>query len=202
MSKDPAFLFYSSDFLTGTCCMSNEQKGKYITLMCLQHQKGHLSEKDMNKICGDYDEDIFDKFTKDEEGKFYNERLEEEIQKRKKYSESRRLNRQGKIKDKDDTPPKAEKQKKEEIDFSKEFQEFYAQYPRKVAKQNALKAYKKAIENKISPEMILSGVQKYKEYIAAEKIDNQYIKHPASWLNSCGWEDEYEIKRNTSVGFY
>ena len=93
MSKDPAFLFYSSDFLTGTLLMSMEQKGKFITLLCIQHQKGHMSERDMLQICGTYDEDIFDKFQKDSDGKFFNERLKEEIDKRKSYSESRRNNR-------------------------------------------------------------------------------------------------------------
>ena len=92
MSKDPAFLFYSSDFLTGTLLMSMEQKGKFITLLCIQHQKGHMIEKDMLQICGTYDEDIFSKFKKDNDGKFYNERLKEEIEKRKAYSESRRNN--------------------------------------------------------------------------------------------------------------
>lgn len=96
MSKDPAFLFYSSDFLTGTLLMSMEQKGKFITLLCIQHQKGHLSEKDMLHICGLYDEDVFTKFQKDEQGKFYNIRLEEEVDKRKAYSESRRNNRKKK----------------------------------------------------------------------------------------------------------
>ena len=96
MSKDPAFLFYSSDFLTGTLLMSMEQKGKFITLLCIQHQKGHLSEKDMLHICGSYDEDVFNKFQKDEQGKFYNIRLEEEVDKRKAYSESRRNNRKKK----------------------------------------------------------------------------------------------------------
>jgi hypothetical protein len=93
MSKDPAFLFYSSDFLTGTLLMSMEQKGKFITLLCIQHQKGHMSERDMLQICGTYDQDIFDKFQKDSDGKFFNERLKEEIDKRKSYSESRRNNR-------------------------------------------------------------------------------------------------------------
>lgn len=96
MSKDPAFLFYSSDFLTGTLLMSMEQKGKFITLLCIQHQKGHLSEKDMLHICGSYDEDVFTKFQKDAQGKFYNIRLEEEVDKRKAYSESRRNNRKKK----------------------------------------------------------------------------------------------------------
>ena len=96
MSKDPAFLFYSSDFLTGTLLMSMEQKGKFITLLCIQHQKGHMSERDMLQICGTYDEDIFDKFQKDVDGKFFNQRLKEEIDKRKSYSESRRNNRKKK----------------------------------------------------------------------------------------------------------
>jgi hypothetical protein len=96
MSKDPAFLFYSSDFLTGTLLMSMEQKGKFITLLCIQHQKGHMIEKDMLQICGTYDEDIFSKFKKDNDGKFYNERLKEEVEKRKAYSESRRNNRKKK----------------------------------------------------------------------------------------------------------
>ena len=70
-----------------------EQKGKYITLLCLQHNKGRLTEKDMLSICGSYDADVFAKFTKDEEGYFFNERLSLEVQKRKAYSESRRNNR-------------------------------------------------------------------------------------------------------------
>lgn len=73
--------------------LNMEQKGKYITLLCLQHNKGKLTEKDMLSICGSYDADVFAKFTKDEEGYFFNERLSLEIQKRKAYSESRRNNR-------------------------------------------------------------------------------------------------------------
>ncbi len=95
MSKDPAILFYTSDFLTGTITMNNEQVGKYIRLLCLQHQKGFLTEKDMLNICQSYDEDIFQKFEKNGEGKYINIRLNEEILKRKAYSESRSINRKG-----------------------------------------------------------------------------------------------------------
>ncbi len=98
-SKDPAFLFYSSDFLTGTSLLNDEQVGKYIRILCHQHQRGHLSEKDMKKICNGYDEDIFCKFQKDSDGNFFNQRLEDEINKRKNYSESRRQNRLKKEKD-------------------------------------------------------------------------------------------------------
>ncbi len=94
--KDPAFLFYSSDFLSGTMLMTDEEIGQYIKLLCLQHQKGHLKEKDMLNICKTYNEDIFSKFKKDKEGNYYNERLEYEANKRKAYSESRRNNRKKK----------------------------------------------------------------------------------------------------------
>ena len=96
MSKDPAFLFYSSDFLTGTMFLTNEQIGIFIRLLCVQHQKGRLREKDMLKICKTYDEDVFEMFTKDDENLFYNERLEVEVNRRKAYSESRRNNRKKK----------------------------------------------------------------------------------------------------------
>ena len=97
INKDPAFLFYSSDFLTGTMFMSDSQLGKYIKILCTQHQKGHLSEKDMLKICKRYDKDIFEKFVKDNDGKYYNIRLESEIAKRKDYSKSRSDNRKNKL---------------------------------------------------------------------------------------------------------
>ena len=92
MAKDPAFLFYTSDFLTGTLTMTDEQVGRYIRLLCLQHQKYELTEKDMIFICKGYDEDIFTKFKK-VDGRFFNERLREESIKRAKYSESRRSNK-------------------------------------------------------------------------------------------------------------
>jgi len=95
MSKDPAVLFYTSDFLTGTMTMTNDQVGMYIRLLCLQHQKKFLSEKDMLSICKSYDEDVFSKFEKNDEG-YYNERMQVEYDRRKKYSESRSNNRKKK----------------------------------------------------------------------------------------------------------
>jgi uncharacterized protein YdaU (DUF1376 family) len=92
MAKDPAILFYTSDFLTGTMTMSNEEVGKYIRLLCLQHQKKRLTDKDMLYICGTYVEEVYNKFTKDANNQYFNERLEEETIKRRNYSESRRKN--------------------------------------------------------------------------------------------------------------
>jgi len=90
--KDPAFLFYTQDFYVGTAFLTHAQVGKYIRLICAQHQHGRLSEERILHICGDLDRNVLDKFQQDENGNYYNVRLEAEIDKRKKFSESRRGN--------------------------------------------------------------------------------------------------------------
>ena len=92
MAKDPAFLFYSSDFLNGVSDLTMEERGQYITLLCLQHQKGELSEKTIRLCLGSVSVDVLSKFKKNEAGNFFNERLVLEIEKRKSFTESRRNN--------------------------------------------------------------------------------------------------------------
>lgn len=93
--KDPAFLFYSSDFMIGTQFFTDEQVGKYVRLLCAQHQHGHLTKKQVQSICSDFDEEVLSKFTIDSDGKYYQKRLKIEIEKRAKFSESRRQNASG-----------------------------------------------------------------------------------------------------------
>lgn len=93
MAKDPAFLFYSDNFQSGTQFFTDDQVGKYIRLLCAQHLHGHLSEKHMIHICKTHDVEILAKFKKDDDGLYYNERLEFEILRRRHYSESRSSNR-------------------------------------------------------------------------------------------------------------
>lgn len=92
MSKDPAVLFYTSDFLTGTTLFTDEECGQYIKLLCHQHQLGHLPELHMYNICKTYDSPVWKKFKKDKDGNWFNERMDFEKQKRINYSESRRKN--------------------------------------------------------------------------------------------------------------
>lgn len=92
MAKDPAFLFYHHDFLIGTSFLSFEERGAYITLLShMAAQAGRLSVKQVMVICGNFDpqELLLSKFKIDECGNYYNQRLLEEIQKRKKFTQSR-----------------------------------------------------------------------------------------------------------------
>jgi uncharacterized protein YdaU (DUF1376 family) len=95
MSKDPAFLFYPNDYLGGTMGMTFEMKGAYIDLLIFQFNNHHFTEaqaKQVLSICfASVWEVLKNKFKKD--GEFYfNERLRQEIDKRKAFSESRRIN--------------------------------------------------------------------------------------------------------------
>ena len=92
MAKYPAFLFYSSDFLSGVSDLTMEERGQYITLLCLQHQKGALSEKTIRLSVGSVSVDVIAKFQKNEQGNYFNKRLVEEIEKRVAFTESRRKN--------------------------------------------------------------------------------------------------------------
>lgn len=90
--KDPAMLFYTSDFLTGVALLSMAERGQYITLLCLQQQHGHMSAADMRAAVGKVSARVLEKFRLDESGKYYNVRAELEIQKRAAHSQKQREN--------------------------------------------------------------------------------------------------------------
>jgi len=92
MARDPAVLFYTSDFLTGTRFFDHEQRGQYITLLCDQHQLGHIPENHMVSVCKTKDNPVWKKFSQDEEGLWFNEVMERRIEERRKYCDSRRNN--------------------------------------------------------------------------------------------------------------
>lgn len=87
--KDPAFLFYSQDFLVGTMTMSFEDRGKYITILSLMHQQGRMSEETIRLLVGSISDNLKNKFSVDDNGLYFNNRLETEIEKRNKFIESR-----------------------------------------------------------------------------------------------------------------
>lgn len=90
--KDPAFLFYSQDFIVGTNTMSFEDRGKYITILSQMHQQGRLDDESIRLLVGNVSVKLKSKFKIDKDGFWYNERLEIEIQKRQAFVDTRREN--------------------------------------------------------------------------------------------------------------
>jgi len=72
------------------------------------------------------------------------------------------------------------------------FAEFWAAYPKKVAKAAAQKWWAHNRPNEELREKILSGLRRVKDTPEWGKDRKQYIPHPATWLNGKRWDDENE----------
>jgi uncharacterized protein YdaU (DUF1376 family) len=92
MAKDPAFLFYPGDYVSGTMGMTFEEKGAYMDLLMLQFNRGHMNTHMIQHTVGHLWEQVKCKFIQDDEGLWYNVRLDFEKDKRKTFTESRRNN--------------------------------------------------------------------------------------------------------------
>ena len=95
MGKDPAFLFYPNDYLGGTMGMTFEEKGAYMELLMCQFNRGHMTSHMIGQTIGQLWLKVQDKFIKDENGLYYNERLEVEKLKRIEFTKSRNNNLKG-----------------------------------------------------------------------------------------------------------
>jgi uncharacterized phage protein (TIGR02220 family) len=101
MGRDPAFLFYPGDWDGGTKLFNRYEKGAYIDLLMCQFHNGHMTKENLVFILGQADYDLYwesqlkTKFLQDDEGKFYNQKLESEQIKRRKWCESRANNKEG-----------------------------------------------------------------------------------------------------------
>jgi len=71
------------------------------------------------------------------------------------------------------------------------FETFWLLYPKKVAKADAVKAWKQVLKKKTADEMI--GLAK--AYSESKLPDQQYIPYPASWLNK-GLYEAVELETN------
>jgi hypothetical protein len=97
MSKDPAFLWFPGDWLGGTLLFNRYHKGAYMDVLMAQFNNGHMTLQEIKIVLGEKDEYLWEevlkkKFTEDYEGKFFNEKLEREMIRRKAYTDSRKRN--------------------------------------------------------------------------------------------------------------
>jgi len=82
-----------------------------------------------------------------------------------------------------------------------DFEEFWSDYPRKVNKQVALKAYRARRREGVSAEDLLAGRDRYRAYVEAEGTEEKYIKHGSTFLGpDKHWQEGYRTNgpnRNT-----
>jgi len=75
---------------------------------------------------------------------------------------------------------------------SPEFETWWTEYPKKVAKPAAIKAWKGAI-SKTAIDVLLDSVKAYA--VKNANTEQTYIANPATWLNQERWNDEPEVPK-------
>ena len=73
------------------------------------------------------------------------------------------------------------------------FDAFWDNYPKKVSKDQARKAYEKRIKQGINPSVLASKALEYATLMEHEQRDKKFIKNPATWLNAAAYEDDMAI---------
>ena len=86
-----------------------------------------------------------------------------------------------------DIPPISPKGEK---DCSDLFNQFWAAYPKHIAKQSAVKAFEKLKPDEKLLEAMLKAIEMQKESKQWEKDGGAFSPYPATWLNQRRWEDE------------
>lgn len=74
--------------------------------------------------------------------------------------------------------------------YAQKFEQFYAKYPKKKAKQAAVKAWGKLKPDDALFAQIMKGLDNHIRSEDWSKDDGQFIPYPATWLNGRRWEDE------------
>ena len=83
------------------------------------------------------------------------------------------------------------KNNKASYDLKNRFENLWKEYPNKKGKNNAFKAYKKAVEDGVTDEVILDGIRRYNKEIQLKKTEKKYIAYGSTWFNQKRWEDDY-----------
>ena len=164
-----------------------------------QHQHGHLSEKQVNFICKSYDNEVMQKFIKDENGLYFNERLDEEISKRKLYCNSRGVNRHGKTK-----VVKPKKQKKS-YDFHMENEneneidnKIEIEYP--FISENFKTVWNQFLQFRTSIKKPLKPISQQAQLLKLSKYTEQTATEMILQSIANGWQGIFELKTKNTNG--
>jgi len=200
MAKDPAFLFYPNDYIGGTMGMTFEEKGAYIEILMLQFNRGHMTSHMIGQLIGQLWESIRCKFVQDEQGLWYNIRLDQEKDKRMSFTQSRRNNIKGlnqhtighMTSHMEDVNEDVNRNINKVKIVDTQFEEFWDLYDYKKSRDKAEKAWKTL--NKEEKALALQHAPVY----AQSTPDKQFRKHPTTYLNSKSFNDEI-IERTIST---
>ena len=199
MSSLPYMQLYVSDYLADTAHLTAQQHGAYMLLLMNYWQKGkaldnsnerlqfvaRLSQEEWAANKG-----IFSEFFQIEDDIWWHARIEVDLEKVReksvKASFAGKRSQSERSTNAERTLNHKDKDKDKDKDKETTFDAFWEIYPRKVAKQDALKCYERALRL-ASAEEILAGAQRFAN--DPNRIPG-FTPHPTTWLNQGRWSDE------------
>jgi hypothetical protein len=85
-----------------------------------------------------------------------------------------------------------ESKKEAQTLLQKRFDLFWAAYPKKVGKKDALKAFKNAKVDSELFDKIMTAIGRARTTDQWQRDNGRYIPNPSTWLNQGRWDDEYK----------
>lgn len=77
----------------------------------------------------------------------------------------------------------SEPERKQGDPYTKDFEEFWEAYPRKIGKGEAYKKYRARLNDGWSPAELATAARNYRARTDSDKTEAQYIKHPKTFLS-------------------
>lgn len=189
MARLTGFIFQDK-YLERLKKLSDQEVGRLVRALAVYHATGEEQEL-KGRECGYYD---FIKGDIDEIENHYAAKCEKNRQNRLTTNVDER---ERTITNVDERTQNKNIKEKEKINnkvsnetYMREFEVFWAAYPRHTGKQDAYKAFVKLKPDEALMAAILAGIEKQKQSAQWTKDGGQFIPHPATWLNGCRWEDE------------
>lgn len=213
MSKHlgPFMPLYVDDFIGGTMCFANDELGAYLMLLIYQWNNGAIENDNeaierISRTKIDRLKKVLKKFQITDDG-LVNKRCDEIRRERERYIEGKstagklgaekRWHSDGTAMAQPlDMPcnpspsplPLPKPNKKHSSSTDDGFGRFWSTYPRKIGKQAAKNAWRKA-KGKPKVDIIIEVVNQQKQTEQWQKDNGQFIPHPATWINQGRWDD-------------
>ena len=210
MTSLPYMQLYVSDYLADTAHLTAKQHGAYMLLLMNYWQRGKALDNTNERLSfvarlspEEWEENkgVLSEFFEVENEFWFHSRIEHDLNKIREKSAkasfaarrsvvARGLNQRSANAEQSLNHKEEEEDKEEDKDnkqnISNLFDLFWSEYPIKVGKGAARKAFEKAIRLE-SFEVILEGARRYK---SDPNRSQAYTAHAATWLNAQRWTDE------------
>lgn len=216
MTSLPYMQLYVSDYLADTAHLTAQQHGAYMLLLMNYWQRGKALDNSNERLShvarlspGEWAEakQTLEEFFIVRDNVWTHARVEDDLAKIREKSikasfagrrsvVARGLNERSTNAEQSLNHKEEDKEEEEYKDISKKelFVSFWNEYPLKVGKGAAIKAFEKAIRT-TDADIIIKGAQRYK--LDPNRVQG-YTAHAATWLNAQRWLDEPLPQRNLS----